>query len=107
MVDRFIMGRQSQDIASFFGMKQQLAQTQVDQPMVVEQDEEQERQHQYTALLQSQVLGIDDPMFMAQQHADTSENNPLSLSNRSMNVFKTPDKILSGGQQRKKKAVYH
>ena len=53
MVDRFIIGRQSQDIASFFGMKQQLAQTQVDQPMVVEQDEEQERQHQYTALLQS------------------------------------------------------
>ena len=45
MVDRFIIGRQSQDIASFFGMKQQLAQTQVDQPMVVEQDEEQERQH--------------------------------------------------------------
>lgn len=46
-------------------------------------------------------------MFMAQQHADNSENNPLSLSNRSMNVFKTPDKILPGGQQRKKKAVYH
>ena len=53
------------------------------------------------------MLGIDDPMLIANNNADNTENNPLSMSSRSMNVFKTPDKALPGAKSNKKKAVYH